>query len=118
MLACSHAPTYHTRPEATVVASSYDEIAEWYDAWLGGGSMQDDPLFAEVESLMGEVAGQRICDLACGQGRVARRLAELGARVLATDLSAKLLDIARRREEAAPLGIAYLQADAQRLTGL
>jgi len=99
------------------MASSYDEIAEWYDTWVGTHSMSEDPYFGAMEALMGEVAGQRICDLACGQGRVARHLADRGARVVGIDLSAKLLAIARRHEETAPQGIAYVHADVQRLDG-
>lgn len=99
------------------MASSYDEIAEWYDSWVGTHSMSDDPYFRAIEALMGEVAGQRICDLACGQGRVARHLASQGASVVGIDLSAKLLAIARRHEETTPQGIEYVQADVQRLDG-
>ena len=80
--------------------------------------MDEDPYFREVQALMGDVAGQRICDLACGQGRVARRLADLGAGVVGIDLSAKLLEIARRHEEAEPRGVQYLQADARTLHGV
>jgi ubiquinone/menaquinone biosynthesis C-methylase UbiE len=94
---------------------TYDDIAEWYDAWIGPHPMSEDPFFQAVEPLIGEVAGQRICDLACGQGRVARHLADLGAHVVGIDLSANLLAIARRHEAAEPRGIAYLQADAQNL---
>jgi 2-polyprenyl-3-methyl-5-hydroxy-6-metoxy-1,4-benzoquinol methylase len=99
------------------MASSYDEIAEWYDTWVGDHSMSDDPYFRAVEALIGDVAGQRICDLACGQGRVARHLAAQGATVVGIDLSAKLLAIARRHEKAAPQGIEYIHADVQRLDG-
>lgn len=99
------------------MASSYDEIAEWYDTWIGTHSMSDDPFFRPLEALIGDVAGQRICDLACGQGRVARYLAAQGSSVVGVDLSAKLLAIARRHEETAPQGIEYLHADVQRLDG-
>lgn len=95
--------------------SSYDEIAEWYDEWVGTHSMSDDPYFRAVEALIGDVAGQHICDLACGQGRVARYLAGRGATVVGIDLSANLLSIARHHEETAPQGIEYLHADVQRL---
>ncbi len=98
--------------------SAYDDIAEWYDKWLGTHAMREDPFFPAVEALMGEVAGRRICDLACGQGRVARHLADRGARVVGIDLSAKLLEIARRHEAAEQRGIAYLQADARSLDGV
>ena len=97
--------------------STYDDIAEWYNTWVGTHSMRDDPFFPAVEALMGEVAGRRICDLACGQGRVARYLADLGASVVGIDLSTKLLEIARRHEEAMPRGIEYIQADARNLDG-
>jgi ubiquinone/menaquinone biosynthesis C-methylase UbiE len=60
--------------------STYDDIAEWYDRWVGTHSMGEDPFFPAVEALMGEIEGARICDLACGQGRVTRHLADLGAR--------------------------------------
>lgn len=91
---------------------TYDDVAEWYDGWVGTHAMSEDPFFAEVESLMGEVAELRICDLACGQGRVARHLVERGAHVVGIDLSARLLAIARGYEETEPGGIEYVQADA------
>jgi ubiquinone/menaquinone biosynthesis C-methylase UbiE len=100
-----------------VAVSAYDDIAEWYDHWVSG-LIQDDPYVRAVQTLMGEVAGLRICDLGCGQGRVARHLADRGASVVGIDLSAKLLQIARRHEEAEPCGIEYLQADARSLHGV
>jgi SAM-dependent methyltransferase len=93
----------------------YDDIAEWYDQWVGPHSMHDDPFFAAVEALMGDISERRICDLACGQGRVSRYLADQGAQVVGIDLSAKLLEIARHHEEELPRGITYLHADAQSL---
>ena len=98
--------------------SAYDEIADWYDTWVGTHAMSDDPYYAPMEALMGDVAGLRVCDLACGQGRVARRLADCGARVVGVDLSEKLLEIARRHEREAPRGVEYLRADAATLDGL
>lgn len=76
---------------------TYDDIAEWYDTWVGTHSMREDPFFPAVVSVMGEVEGAHICDLACGQGRVAHHLADLGARVVGIDLSAKLLGFGRSR---------------------
>jgi ubiquinone/menaquinone biosynthesis C-methylase UbiE len=62
-----------------VTISTYDDFAEWYDGWVGTHRMSEDPFFPAVEALMGDLAGRRVCDLACGQGRVARYLAGLGA---------------------------------------
>lgn len=98
-----------------MTTSTYDDIAEWYDNWVGTHSMHEDPFFPAVEALMDEIDGLRICDLACGQGRVARHLTSLGARVVGIDLSANLLEIARRYEIVQPQGIEYLQADARNL---
>jgi 2-polyprenyl-3-methyl-5-hydroxy-6-metoxy-1,4-benzoquinol methylase len=95
--------------------SAYDDIAEWYDQWVGEQSMDEDPFFPAVQALLGEVSGRRICDLACGQGRVARHLADQGAHVVGIDFSSKLLAIAQRYEAAAPRGIEYRHADAQNL---
>jgi ubiquinone/menaquinone biosynthesis C-methylase UbiE len=100
------------------VPSPYDEIAEWYDEWVGTGPMSHDPFFRVVAELMGDVAGLHICDLACGQGRVARHLADAGARVTGIDLSANLLAIAHRHEDAEPRGVSYLRADAANLDAL
>lgn len=94
---------------------TYDDIAEWYDQWVGTHSMHEDPFFAAAESLMGDVTGKHICDLACGQGRVSRYLADQGAHIVGIDISAKLLEIARRYEEDLPRAITYLHADAQSL---
>jgi ubiquinone/menaquinone biosynthesis C-methylase UbiE len=101
-----------------VTEGTYDAIAEWYDGWVGSDAMREDPFFPAVEALMGEVAGRRVCDLACGQGRVARYLAAMGARVTGIDLSERLLAIARRREAEKPRGIEYRHGDARKLAGV
>lgn len=97
--------------------SPYDDIAEWYDGWVGE-EVGQDPYFLLVQALLGEVVGQRICDLACGQGRVARHLTDLGAQVVGVDLSARLLAIGRRHEVTEPRGVGYVQDDAQSLASI
>jgi len=74
-----------------VSMSSYDQVADWYDDWVGPDAMDEDPAFRAVEKLTGTVAGLRVCDLGCGQGRTSRRLADLGARVTGVDLSTNIL---------------------------
>lgn len=76
--------------------ASYDAFADWYEEWLGDGStLGDDPFALPLLELVGPVAGQRVCDLACGQGRVSRHLAGQGATVVGIDVSSRMLDIAR-----------------------
>ena len=36
-----------------MVVTSYDDIAEWYDAWVGDGPLDDDPYYPAVEALIG-----------------------------------------------------------------
>jgi ubiquinone/menaquinone biosynthesis C-methylase UbiE len=105
-----------TERAGAVPAARYDELAEWYDAWVV--DVESDPLFAPVAALMGDVAGARVCELACGQGRVSRYLAGRGARVVGVDLSGKLLAIAAERERAEPRGVAYLLDDAHHLASV
>ncbi|MFI6681277.1 class I SAM-dependent methyltransferase [Kribbella sp. NPDC050470] len=93
----------------------YDDVAADYDEWVGAGAALDDSTFAE---LVGDVTGQAVCVVACGQGREARYLAAQGAAVTAVDLSEKLLEKARTHEETAPLGITYQQGDAHTLDGV
>jgi ubiquinone/menaquinone biosynthesis C-methylase UbiE len=96
---------------------TYDDIAEWYAEW-SHGDVQGDSLCDPVARLVGEVEGQRICDLACGEGRVARYLAARGADVLGIDTSARLLAIAASRRADGERSITYSRDDAQRLDSI
>ncbi|HYK92893.1 MAG TPA: class I SAM-dependent methyltransferase [Thermoplasmata archaeon] len=57
-------------------------------------------------------SGTRVLDVGCGNGYLTRRLAREGARVTGVDLSEELIDAARARERAEPLGITYTVGDA------
>ena len=100
--------------------AGYDDIAEWYDEAVREGPLAPfhDWMVPIVAGLVGEVGGHRVCDLACGQGVLARRLAGRGARVLGVDVSEKLLEIARRYEREEARGVEYARGDAQTLHGL
>lgn len=94
----------------------YDAIAEWYDEYV-----RTEPLLAEVvipaTVRLIEDAGRPqdtiICDLACGQGIVARELAQRGAHVTGIDISERLLALARSQPVAAPYAISWRHDDAQ-----
>jgi ubiquinone/menaquinone biosynthesis C-methylase UbiE len=98
--------------------SSYDQIAEWYDESIRANTLIHDLVVPVLFDLLGTVCGLQICDLACGQGIIARRLAQAGATVVGVDISLKLLDIAQREEASTPLGINYIHDDAQMLSVL
>ena len=55
-------------------------------------------------------AGESVLDIGCGNGALARRLAELGARVTAVDFSAALIDLARGRSQARAIDYRVLDA--------
>lgn len=83
----------------------YDEFAEWYiEETSGWGSETLSPLPASVD-------GQRVLELACGPGRLARGMARAGAHVTAVDLSEPLLAHGRSQEREQPLGIEYVHGD-------
>jgi 2-polyprenyl-3-methyl-5-hydroxy-6-metoxy-1,4-benzoquinol methylase len=98
--------------------AAYDEIAEWYDKSVEAGNLLSATVVSHMLELAGDIAGQSLCDIACGQGLLARELAERGAGVTGGDISSRLLGIARRYEDETPLGIRYLLDDAQSLAGI
>ena len=61
-------------------ATNYDPIADWYDERIRHGLLLHDLDVPTVLDLIDDVRGEDICDLACGQGVVARELASRGAR--------------------------------------
>jgi len=95
--------------------AAYDAIADWYDALVCSDSFVGDVVLSHLFTLMGDMQHQQICDLACGQGRLARLFAQHGAQVVGVDISTQLLAIAQRDEAAHPLGITYIVDNAETL---
>src|SRR5439155_17567601 len=76
----------------------WDANALWWDDRIGDGNVCQTVLIEPAtERLLDVVAGDTILDAACGAGRFARRMAELGARVVAFDHSAEFIARARER---------------------
>jgi 2-polyprenyl-3-methyl-5-hydroxy-6-metoxy-1,4-benzoquinol methylase len=72
--------------------------ARWWDDRIGDGNdFQTLLIEPATERLLAVVAGDTILDAACGAGRFARRMANLGARVIAFDQSAEFIARARER---------------------
>jgi SAM-dependent methyltransferase len=77
--------------------------ADYLHLWEG--TEAPDKTANEVEGLwmvLGLAEGSRVLDAPCGYGRIARGLAERGARVVGVDRSADLLAEAERRRGAIP----------------
>jgi ubiquinone/menaquinone biosynthesis C-methylase UbiE len=75
----------------------WDEHAQW---WIDGFTNGVDPEYVEqiIPLAMEELAGhQYVLDLGCGDGQIARALAENGAEVLGVDPTQLHIDIATQR---------------------
>jgi 2-polyprenyl-3-methyl-5-hydroxy-6-metoxy-1,4-benzoquinol methylase len=87
--------------------------AHFWDTQMGEGNAFHRALVGPVvERLLAPQPGETFLDVACGNGQFARRLAQLGARVVATDFSATFLDRARARTTGHAERIDYRLADA------
>jgi 2-polyprenyl-3-methyl-5-hydroxy-6-metoxy-1,4-benzoquinol methylase len=76
----------------------WDANARWWDDRIGeDNEFQTLLIEPATERLLDIAAGDTILDVACGAGRFARRMAELGARVVAFDYSATFIARARER---------------------
>jgi SAM-dependent methyltransferase len=76
----------------------WDANALWWDERIGDGNdFQTRLIEPATERLLDVVDGDTILDAACGAGRFTRRMAELGARVVAFDYSAEFIARARER---------------------
>lgn len=90
----------------------WDANARWWDDRIGDGNdFQRLLIEPATERLLAVAPGEVILDAACGAGRFARRMAALGAHVVAFDHSAEF--IARARERTPPeAAIEYHVLDA------
>jgi len=79
------------------VRRSYDEVAELYQAAIGG-ELAHKPLDRAILAAIVEETGKGalIADIGCGPGHVTAWLADLGAHPVGIDISNSMLNLARR----------------------
>lgn len=99
----------------------WEHVAQWYDTLLEDrvSDHHERVILPGTVRLLnpsprGE--GDRILDVACGQGILCRRLADLGARVVGVDASPSLIERAKKIGNSARCE--YTVADARRLADL
>jgi SAM-dependent methyltransferase len=79
----------------------WERVAAFWDEYMGEGrDFQNLLIGPATERLLAIRAGEWVLDAGCGNGAFARRLAALGARVLAFDLSETFVELARARTAA------------------
>lgn len=78
------------------VRSTWDELAAFWDERMEAGlTWQRHLIQPAVERLLRLQPGERVLEIACGNGGFARRMSELGGQVLAVDFSDAMLERAR-----------------------
>jgi ubiquinone/menaquinone biosynthesis C-methylase UbiE len=97
------------------MTTDYNQIAEDYK------KSKEAPWRLHMEqynffTLLGDVTGKSVLDLACGEGHYTRRIKQRGAgRIEGVDLSARMIELAREEEKRQPLGIVYHVADVAQM---
>lgn len=95
--------------------AAWEEKAAFWDGVMGeGNEFQRFLVGPAAERLLEIEPGETVLDVACGNGVFSRRLASLGANVVATDFSENFVRLARARTEKAGLAdrVEYRVADA------
>jgi 2-polyprenyl-3-methyl-5-hydroxy-6-metoxy-1,4-benzoquinol methylase len=77
---------------------AWNENAAFWDERMGEGNDFVEVLtWPATERLLELQPGERVLDIACGNGLTSRRLAAMGAEVVAFDFAEEMLTLARRR---------------------
>jgi 23S rRNA-/tRNA-specific pseudouridylate synthase/SAM-dependent methyltransferase len=99
--------------------TSWNNVAGWYDSMLeeARNDHYEDVILPRTLELLAPRAGERVIDVACGQGIVSRKLAEVGCEVVGVDAAPALVEAARARSEGAA-GIRFEVGDARDLRPL
>lgn len=86
--------------------------AFWDDKMRDGNDFQRILVGPASERLLNLQPGENVLEIACGNGVFARRMAQLGVSIVATDFSEKLLERARARTSEHTDRIEYRLVDA------
>ncbi len=76
----------------------WDHVAGWYEGFVAGkrSDFHENVILPGVLRLLEPQPGQRVLDIACGEGVLCRRLAQLGAACKGVDASGQLVEAARK----------------------
>ena len=95
-----------------IAKKSWENLGDWWDHQLGDGDYFHNVLiFPHLLKLISPKKNERILDLGCGNGVLARLLATKGANVLAVDFCESFLTKARARTKNLDLFVEYKLLD-------
>lgn len=101
------------------VREIWERNADFWNERMGEGNDFHRVLIAPAqERLLQLRRGDAVLDIACGNGQFSRRMAELGAHVLAVDASARMIDKARSNTARHGEHIEFAVVDAMDRTAL
>jgi len=107
--------TDHEKPTSRSNAAAreaWDRNASFWDECMDDGNdFVELLIWPPTERFLEIGVGDRILDVACGNGLSSRKLAGLGAKVVAIDFSEEMIDRARSRAEPGE-GVEYIVLDA------
>jgi SAM-dependent methyltransferase len=95
--------------------SGWDNVAAWYDGWMGKDGSHHHQNFA-IPALLNHLElnpGQSLLDIGCGSGVLAPYLAAKGIHYTGVDISPKLIAIAKRNHSKSGK---FIVGDARRLS--
>ncbi|MFA5934492.1 MAG: class I SAM-dependent methyltransferase [Candidatus Paceibacterota bacterium] len=95
--------------------TSWGNVALWYDELLekGNDTYQKELILPNLTCIMDIKKGEKILDIACGQGFFSREFFKLGANVTGVDISKELIEKAKNNS---PEAIRYFVSSSDRLT--
>lgn len=109
----STAKDYDAQALYSEVKAIWEENAAFWDEAIGDGNdFQRVLIGPAAERLLALRPGELVLDIACGNGVFARRMAQLGAQVVACDFSPHMIERARERSSEFATKIEYLLVDA------
>src|SRR5437867_1921955 len=92
---------------------AWDQNAKFWDERMGeGNDFVEVLIWPTTERLLALKPGERVLDIACGNGLTSRRMAALGAEVIASDFSEQMIKLAKNRSVIDLNRIQYLVVDA------
>jgi SAM-dependent methyltransferase len=105
-----------TKNHGLPTPTSWDDVATWYDGWMGqqGGEYHRLVAIPALLHLLEPRAGGTVLDIGAGQGVLAPYLQDAGMVYFGVEASPKLVQQARKRHRQAQ----FVQGDARALAGV